>query len=386
MYDRLLYFNRFTRWLLACIVGLTFSNFAFANAGAFPTRSDAYLQCLTDYNNTVSYFSSAETSNAKYAVDGGGIMCVENKATKRFICQVNALRYAKVANPVPQEVTANPRCQTTWTSPGNTTRCSNCGVAYTYTTVDEICGNDEFESTSMRAPTANGTGNVCQGSCAYSVSVGYNGTWPTGNVYYTYTGLNRECTAEDEEPTEEELDPDTPLDIDGETPKPGPEPGDGEKPSSSGGGTCDDPPKCQGDAIQCNILYQSWANRCKGGSGGEGGEGGEGTDLTGVENKLQTLINQNNEIFSDDGKSWGVDDGDWGGLKATKTLSVNDLDTQGLGFPRSCNFFEEKTISVGVTSFTIDFNSTGVCNIFTWSGYLLVALASFAGCMILIRD
>jgi len=50
------------------------------------------------------------------------------------------------------------------------------------------------------------------------------------------------------------------------------EEGDEEKGTASGGGTCEAPPSCSGDAINCAILDQSWRNRCQGG-GDDNGNG-----------------------------------------------------------------------------------------------------------------
>ncbi len=49
--------------------------------------------------------------------------------------------------------------------------------------------------------------------------------------------------------------------------------GDGEGGSASGGGTCDAPPTCSGDAIQCAQLAQLWNLRCASGKGDDNGNG-----------------------------------------------------------------------------------------------------------------
>ena len=59
------------------------------------------------------------------------------------------------------------------------------------------------------------------------------------------------------------VDDDTDTDDDGdgiEDPN-DPTPG-GTENSVSGGGNCESQPQCQGDAIQCAILYQTWSSRC----------------------------------------------------------------------------------------------------------------------------
>lgn len=54
---------------------------------------------------------------------------------------------------------------------------------------------------------------------------------------------------------------------------------------SEGGGTCDAPPTCNGDGIQCNLLFQTWKTRCAAertatnteDGGGSGPGNGDGT-------------------------------------------------------------------------------------------------------------
>jgi hypothetical protein len=55
-------------------------------------------------------------------------------------------------------------------------------------------------------------------------------------------------------------------DTDDEDPDNGKDDGTGDESdnAASGGGTCDAPPQCSGDAIQCNQLHQQWQMRCKG--------------------------------------------------------------------------------------------------------------------------
>lgn len=406
MYDWILRFNRIIGRSLVGFVGLTLTLPVLAqqtfppfpgstyNARSFANTLDAKVGCLSALEDAYVSIPAQQNATNRYEVGTVYHSCdilyknasnlyayacsVEMRVINKNTNQTNSLKVVNCNNPF---------------GSGSTISVSSNGFQpFTSTVFIEAqdCSNKP-PLTSIRAVGGNGTGDICYQDCAYSVAIGYSGTWPSGKVTFDAISLGRTCNPSDSASTNEPLPPDSPpLDIPDKTPNPNPDPSDGTKNSSSGGGDCTASPVCSGDAIQCNILYQSWAARCNntaGGSvGGPGSGGGNDTDLTGVENKLQTLINQNDELFNDNGQSWGVDDGDWAGLKATKTLSVDDLNTQGLGFPRSCNFFEQKTINVGVTSFTIDLNSTGVCNIFTWSGYLLVALASFAGCMILIRD
>lgn len=62
------------------------------------------------------------------------------------------------------------------------------------------------------------------------------------------------------------------------------EEGDGEESSVDGGGSCTIAPKCTGDAVQCAILFQTWAQRCKGGTDRKltgGGDCGNPPDCTG---------------------------------------------------------------------------------------------------------
>jgi len=53
---------------------------------------------------------------------------------------------------------------------------------------------------------------------------------------------------------------------------PGEGEGEGDEGTASGGGTCDAPPVCSGNPIDCAILDQTWRNRCESG-GDENGNG-----------------------------------------------------------------------------------------------------------------
>jgi len=257
--------------------------------------------------------------------------------------------------------------------------CQNQVTNYQFAEVANPCANSQDIENSKRSPSPNGSGNVCINGCAYSVAVGYEGTWPAGRVFYTSTALKRQCQPGDSTPTDDPLPPDTPpLDIDGETPDPGPEPGDGDKPGSSGGGTCDDPPKCQGDSIQCNILYQSWANRCKSGGGGEGGEG-EPTDLTPITSRWDNTFGK--------GPYGGDENTPLPGISSRVSDVVYDsssFDTSGFGLSRSCpTAMREYNFSWGQWSFNMPFNE--LCEWFDMIGRIVMVLGAFFGCVILLR-
>lgn len=269
------------------------------------------------------------------------------------------------------------------TSVSSISSASNSYV-FLWSTPAEPCANKPSNPESpFCSSSPNGSGPTCFEGCAYDVAVSYIGTWPSGRLQCSTTSLNRECEPNDKDPAEPPGSDDPPLDLDGQTPDTGPDPSDGSgEENASGGGTCASPPVCTGNAIQCSILFQTWATRCRD-SDGEG----EDLDLTEVETTLDEIEQNQRDAWNGSDDIGPGSDGNFGSLVGTKTFSSSDLNASGLGFPRSCPYTaSDPTITVGEGSVTLPFSSSGVCSIYAWSGYLVVALAAFLGCFILIKD
>ena len=263
----------------------------------------------------------------------------------------------------------------------------------------------EFDSTSLRAPTASGTGDVCYQSCKYLVSFWYFGTYPAGNLFYTFSPTGGACAPTDEEPlpvdnTTDPIETDDlpPLDLD-------PEDGGVEKPvdpgagrdedgngSSSGGGSCEAPPACTGDSIQCNILYQTWSTRCEaqriadGGGVGGGEEGvGDAVRAASAENssKLDSLKDYLGSVF---GTSEIDTSGPIPGL-STKDISIDStkLDTSGLGLSRSCPTVMTTPLVYSFMGSAQSIDFSPYCDLLNIVGTLMVVLASYVGLRILLR-
>lgn len=270
---------------------------------------------------------------------------------------------------------------------------------YRYREFEEIPDECElgmpFESSEMFGPSEYGTGAVCYEGCAYDVSIGLTTTFPIGTLVSTFTPRGTSCTPSPDMPLptvdEDFTHPDY-LDLDpgeGGNPDPGPDPGDGSgKGESSGGGDCSSAPSCSGDSLQCNILYQNWKTRCIIEANNIGG-GISPEDLNPLLGKMEDIDNSIKgqtgfweDSFSDDIPG---EDPDWGSLTGEKVIDTLDFDSSGFGFPRSCPVEDIQFTLLG-TNYIVPINSAmGICDIFTWFGYLLVALTSFTACFIFIN-
>lgn len=400
-------FNRFARWLLVGVFGLTsFSAFAqVTSTQAYSSCSSAYnasvvsnigeTKCGGSYSNNTSYIRTLGSSSKS---------CTLDFSNKRFVMSTcyDEQHYDCVTG------------ATTYTS----STCPGSLTSYYYTVFDgdptkpepNKCADvQSFNSSSLRAGTANGSGGTCYNGCSYNVSVGYVGTWPAGHMENSFVPTGNACNGE---PSATSDAPAEPLDVDGQTPDSSVNPSNGQNtgPDASGGLTCDSPPACTGDAIACNQLYQAWAGRCK---------EGKDVDLSGIESRLNTLHSDNldtqsglntlhsdnvdikgglNELHNDNGYlrtglnqlhqdtsdvfSSNGEVGDVGGVRQNISLSPDSLDQSGFGFSRSC-FIEPIHIAVGAGF--VDVNFSDYCDILVWVGYLVVAFASFLSCFILIR-
>lgn len=400
-------FTWFARWLLVGFLGLTtFSVFA---QGV--TSTEAYTSCLTSYSN----WSTAVLASGK---------CGDHGVDYEFVPSSSGCQKASEPS---KFYTYNQRINAVYCSTGDShfegptiAECSDnvekggCASFY-FSSFDgdpesNKCADvQSFDSSLLRAGTANGSGGTCYNGCSYNVSVGYSGTWPAGHMENSFVPTGHACNGE---PAATSDAPQGPLDVPGQTPDSSVNPSDGQKtgPDASGGLTCDSPPACTGDAIACNQLYQSWAGRCK---------EGKDVDLSGVESRLNTLHSDNldtqsrldtlhsdnvaikgglNELHNDNGYlrtglnqlhndnsdvfSSNGEVGDVSGVRQKIVLSPDSLDQSGFGFSRSC-FIEPIHVAVG--SGFVDVNFSDYCDILVWVGYLVVAFASFLSCYILIR-
>lgn len=272
--------------------------------------------------------------------------------------------------------------------------CSGSNNPYCYTA--NTCGDKpEFDSTTLRAPTNSGTGNVCYQSCQYVVSWWYKGTYPAGQLHYTFSPTGAVCAPTDAEPDPvpndtlpPEVDPDTPLDLppeDGGVDKPI-DPGAGRDEngngSSSGGGSCDAPPACTGESIQCNILYQTWSTRCEAqrianGDGGTGEGEGVGADVKDIKDKLTDVFG-NDEIDST---------GPIPGLSVRDiTIDSSMLDESGLGLSRACPAVMAQPLVYSFMGSTQSIDFSPYCQLLEIVGALIVVLASYVALRILLRS
>lgn len=396
------------RWFLGCclvgIIGLI-PGISFAATVAL-TKSAANVACLDSAEqallngavNARCHFKELTPRLTPTPATYGAYFCIQRRGsgTSYTVRQCNASSSGILGSFTGSNAaTSSETFYNDWNANTFTTvaQASTAGnfYAFLWTTSDDPCLNTpDIEDAPFRSPSPNGSGNVCHNGCAYEVATGYIGTWPSGRLDFSAASLGRACTPSDDPSSDPEMPDDTPpLDIPGETPDTGPDPSDGESgESSSGGGTCASAPVCTGNAIQCNILYQTWATRCSNRDGGnEGGDPGEGgiADLTEVENTLNQI--EQNQRDAWEGEAGPGGDGDFSSLGGSKQFSPSDLDTSGLGFPRSCPYTgSDPQITIGSTSITIPFSTSGVCSIYEWSGYLVVALAVFLGCFILIKE
>lgn len=435
-------FTRFVGWCLVGIFGLIFSPFSYAQApGIYPTDSVAQNYCTQYFLNAkekILTYSGGGTQ-VVYRSPGDCTVRVSSPVLPNFpnrgyfscsiIAQrtstsgaVNYYRYSCASTVAGSNPTIYTKAQ------ADAATISDSAALKWYSDNSQTCTVKTVTSYTRRADTPNGSGDVCDDGCSASVAIEYLGVYPKGRLvfYFDYDGTT--CDGPDNitddplindadgdgiedkndkcpnDPTNKCDIPDDSKDTDGDgipdhkdpypnDPDNGKDDGSGNESdnTASGGGTCVTPPTCSGDAIQCNQLYQLWSIRCgkgpdSGGAGQPGTAVGGTTDVTPVVNAVEDVdqsvkdLNQDFKDFVGDGSGEFV----VGDIKQERSISTDSLDTSGFGFPRACSF-TPISIPVGNTSMNIDFGSTGACTIFTWTGYLVVALASFLGVFILIR-
>lgn len=285
--------------------------------------------------------------------------------------------------------------------------------AWTEETEPDQCADLQAFDTAAMGPAggANGIRQVCYQGCVWDVFGGfYAGTYPAGYVYFTFEPLGYECSGEPDpgDPTEGNDDP---LDLDPEDGgvDPGPDPGDG-NPASSGGATCDSPPQCTGDSLQCNILFQTWATRCAAEAQNDGlnesldgiAEGLDGIagGLDGIADGLSDLSDGISNVdqklggirgFLDDVFGSGEDvSGPIPGLSALNTgdkvFDSDSLDQSGFGMPRSCPAILTDSVSFSFFGNQYNINFDMMCNLLELVGQILVVLSAFVGVRILLRS
>lgn len=199
-------------------------------------------------------------------------------------------------------------------------------------------------------------------------------------------------------------------------------------PENPGGGgfDCVSPPVCgSSGGLSCSQLYQSWASRCASERAADNTEG-LGDSLDGIRDGLGDLgdaldasldalgdrvvdavnagTNATNAVKnavdgvkdSVDGlrgdlstmlDGSGVETPSYGSFFGTKVLSAEQLDTAGLGLPRSCSTWDDIVFPLpGGSSFTIPLSqSTFHCDIFELTSYIVLAMSAYFALLILMR-
>lgn len=298
---------------------------------------------------------------------------------------------------------------------------------------DSSCSNRP-PTTNLRHPGPNGTGTVCDLGCQLVIAASANTS--TGVVTWEGEYNNQTCEA-GQFPEPITYDPTQPQDTDGDgipdISDPCPldiynecsgtlEPTNPNAPPNTAGGGqgCQSPPVCSGDSVQCSILYQAWAQRCE----SQPVEFDDSNIVDAINNlressnPLLQQIADNTANLNNSSPGGGVSpadsqnlattatatseianqlatdgvDPDWEGVEDLAQLTgqveftTDMLDDSGMGFPRTCPTWQDINFSLGGSPIMIPLsNFTVHCTIFTWVGYLLVAMAAFYASQILIR-
>lgn len=144
------------------------------------------------------------------------------------------------------------------------------------------------------------------------------------------------------------------------------EEGDEEKSSVSGGATCDSPPVCEGDAIQCAILRQEFTQRC-------------------ADEKFREVTPENTNALKTDLE--GAFSGDQYKpitADAENTYSLEGMIDTSSRFSSSCPTIPSVSYKwVDGSSQSFDPNFPGLCEYLRWMGFLLVAFAMRAAAEII---
>jgi len=421
--------RRFT-CLLALISGLIFSP---AFAASYADNSAALSACLAEAEYWIGYKgpSNQYTHQAR---------CYLNPVSSpdKYICKVirNNQSQAYCSEGHSASFTLTGSAAATWYSQNTAFASAGCNLAGAYCFTSNACSSKppSFEVDFYEDTIYNGSlENVCAGGCRYSGTPGYRGTYPNGNLFYTYTKVNNDpCSPDEDIFNDENPDETTPEDIkqdaDGDGVKDGedvcpndptntcnlpddskdsdgdgipdykdPYPNDatngkgdgngsGDGNSSSGGGDCVTPPSCAGDPIQCNILFQSWAHRCgkTGGTAAEGPSGPGGGD--GSSTDLKPITDRWDSTFGD-GSYQGDTTTPVSGLSGyvnDLTIDQNKLDTSGLGLSRSCPAILNQPINFSFIGRPISVEFTYFCDALELVGQLLVVFSCFLAIRLLL--
>ena len=400
-----------TSWFIGCLlVGFLGLIPGFASASTITnTKTEAHTACLNSSQTALSngaiesrcFFKDLTPRTTSTTTTYGGYFCIQRRGsgtsfTVRYCDKSTSSIIGSFSGGSAQNNSIE--FYNNYNLGATTTVTSALGLddfsSFFWATTEDVCLNaPDVDPSPFHAPTQSLTGDVCHNGCAYLIATAYIGTWPSGHVEFSAYSLKRACTSEDSPSTSEPIPKETPpLDIPGETPDKVPDPSDGTSGnSSSGGGSCDSAPVCSGDAIQCNILYQTWATRCsntKGGDGsgdgsGNGSGNGDGQNIVdavnGVGNKVDGLSNKMSDIFGD-----GSEDANLSGFVSDEDVTADMFDSSGWGFSRSCPLQTSRQITAGPLNFDIDL--TIFCSILSWSGYLIVAIGSFLAVYIVLRS
>lgn len=156
-----------------------------------------------------------------------------------------------------------------------------------------------------------------------------------------------------------------------EDPEPGTDPdaeeeGEEEKSSVSGGSTCDAPPVCEGDAIQCAILRQEFTQRC-------------------ADEKFREVTPENtNALKTDLEVAFSGDQYKPITADAENTYSLEGMIDTSSRFSSSCPTIQSVSYKwVDGSSQSFDPNFPGLCEYLRWMGFLLVAFAMRAAAEII---
>lgn len=156
-----------------------------------------------------------------------------------------------------------------------------------------------------------------------------------------------------------------------EDPKPGVDPdaeeeGEEKNSSVSGGATCDSPPVCEGDAIQCAILRQEFTQRC-------------------ADEKFREVTPENTNALKNDLEAAFSGD-QFKPITATteNTYSLEGMLDTSSRFSSSCPVIPSVSYKwVDGSSQSFDPNFPGLCEYLRWMGFLLVAFAMRAAAEII---
>lgn len=414
------------RGFLAVVFGLI-SQSAFAQAvGPFPYQSDALAACQSfqsswrsqiDSNTNPNYGAFCYQSTAQQCSLSGSTYTLRGLGIYNYN---NTICYSQIPN--------------TFSKPYSSANTGSIIYYFTFSQPDpepECPGPSAPEFNGFKAPTANGTGDVCIEGCGASIALQapplplYSGLW---------TGLT--CTPSPSNTPQPVGDPNDPPCAPGDSECSGTgNPSDPDAPPNTGGGgfQCDTPPVCNADGVTCSMLYQQWRGRCEAEyarieqrdrldrigdslddgfadlSDGLGSLGDKvdavgdkvdavGTKVDAVGDKVDAVgdkvgeVNQSVKDLHADletGFSTGGigDPGDaaWGSVSSSTEIGVGDLDASGMGFPRVCPVFQNVNLNFGSIAVTLPFADFDMhCSLLEWLGYIIVAFSAFWAARVLL--